>query len=578
MNQTAIDINKQIEELNQLGNQYWINGEKEKAKSTFQHALELGPFYPPSLNAMGIILTDEKKFEDAEQVFLKGITFAPQYAPLYDNLGRVLYFMKRFEEAAQRFSTAISFDSSKHEYFYNLATVLFDMRNFKAAIENYDLCLDIAPNYANAWNGKGQCHMNISEIEEAGNCYKKAIDLNPNDELLYHNLYAYYDMTHDKEGAQNIIDRAKKHITGSTRLTYLEARHLAKQKEYEKGLSLLENVEIPKDSLGVDILFEAAWMYDKTESPEKAFNCLTQGNRIQSQENSALQIDVNAFPNLLKTESDFFQKENIKNWTSSFDLKDNGNLVFLTGFPRSGTTLIGQILHSHPEIYVGEENGATEELRAFLALQQPNYPECLATLDQSAIIKAQQHFLDIHKAQPDYIQKRFLVDKSPLNSGQIGLVHRIFPNSKIIFVRRHPCDCILSCFMQKFRPSLSLIHFMEIDRAAKFYTTIMDCWEHYNEILDLDVYEIKYEELVDNFEDETKKLLDFTGVAWNDSVLTYNKKAAANPRTITPSYSQVTEKIYTGAKFRWEKYRKQLEPVFDILAPYVEKAGYAPIE
>lgn len=573
----SIEQDQSPEALNQVGADLWQQGKKKEAEEAFRKAYGKAPFHPLILNSMGVVHQDRGDYEKAEQYYLKALTFAPQYAPIYDNLGRICNAQKRFLEAKARFEAATECDPAQDEYFYNLATMHSLFGNYNQAVDNYKRCTDINPEHYRAWIGRGESHANMNQREEAQYCYEQGLECNPSYAPAYQNLFISYDMGHNTEALKRILEKARKHISGTIRLAYMEARMARKEQDYERGLKYLENLEIPPDPLGVDILFEAARIYDKLDEVDKAYNCFVQANRLQEEGDQSTAIDLNAYPDLLKSEKASLTKESFKNWTPTPENKNHPDPIFLVGFPRSGTTLMGQVLHSHPDFHVGEENGALERARYFIASNRAGYPDCIGDLDADFIEQARETYFDVHKEQPDWEEKKFIVDKSPFGSAHATVAYRLFPNAKFIFMMRHPCDAVFSCFMQKFRPNISLVQFYNLERTAEFYKLVLDCWDHYCKVMPINHHILRYESLVENFEEEVRRTLDFIGAGWDDSVLSYNEAAKANPRAMTPSFGQITKEIYTDACYRWERYREQMAPVLGTLAPYVEKAGYEPI-
>lgn len=162
----------------------------------------------------------------------------------------------------------------------------------------------------------------------------------------------------------------------------------------------------------------------------------------------------------------------------------------------------------------------------------------------------------------------------PLNMTDAGFIHRLFPEAKFIFALRHPCDSVLSCFMQAFAPNEAMIEFADLRSGAEFYDCSLRVWEHFRSVLPLNVHVIKYEDVVGNFGPAIGSFLDFLGVEWEDGVQDHDRTARERAQTRTPSYSQVTEKIYTTSTGRWRAYRKHLEPILPLLCPWAQKYGY----
>jgi hypothetical protein len=167
-----------------------------------------------------------------------------------------------------------------------------------------------------------------------------------------------------------------------------------------------------------------------------------------------------------------------------------------------------------------------------------------------------------------------VVDKFPLHMTRMPLIHRLFPDARIIFVERHPCDSLLSCFMSNFQLNVAMRSFNDLEEAARTYDAAFDSWTRAEALLPLRVHRIRYERMVEDLEAEMRPLLAFLGLPWDPRVLDNRASAAKREHIRTASYSQVTEPIYRRSRGRWERYRPQLEPVLPILAPWVERLGY----
>ena len=155
------------------------------------------------------------------------------------------------------------------------------------------------------------------------------------------------------------------------------------------------------------------------------------------------------------------------------------------------------------------------------------------------------------------------------------IIERLFPSAPIVFALRHPCDVVLSCFMQNFQVSEFMISFHDLESAALVYDAAMSFWKKARQIFPLRVHEIRYEDIVEDVEGQMRPLIDFLGLPWDDRILDHQTTAVERGYIRTPSYAQVTEKIYRRASGRWTRYRKHMEPVLPILAPWVEEFGYS---
>ena len=166
-----------------------------------------------------------------------------------------------------------------------------------------------------------------------------------------------------------------------------------------------------------------------------------------------------------------------------------------------------------------------------------------------------------------------LVDKHPLNIMDVGIVHRLFPDAKLLLALRHPCDVVLSGFMQHFEPNMAMVQFGTLPDAARFYRGVMGLWQRYESVLPLHVHASRYEDLVADFEPRTRRILDFLELPWDDAIREYAERAKGR-RIATPSYHQVTQPIYTRSVSRWLNYRDPMTEVLPILQPFIDAFGY----
>jgi hypothetical protein len=157
---------------------------------------------------------------------------------------------------------------------------------------------------------------------------------------------------------------------------------------------------------------------------------------------------------------------------------------------------------------------------------------------------------------------------------RMPLIHRLFPDAKVILVERHPCDVVLSCFMSNFTLNRAMRQFVTLEGAARLYDTVFDAWSRAVELLPISHHAIRYERMVEDTEGEMRRLLDYLEIEWTPSVLDNQAAAARRSHISTASYSQVTEPIYRRASGRWERYREQLAPVLPILTPWAARMGY----
>jgi tetratricopeptide (TPR) repeat protein len=393
-------------------------------------------------------------------------------------------------------------------------------------------------------------------------------------------LLMLLELTGRLEEAAAVIPEARKRAPGNPGLALMEAKILHRQNEISKAIAVLEPAmraigDSPADN---PFHYELGRLYDRSGAYDKAFACFTTANKTMAGTPAARSYDSGALrAALLRI------REELAPGCVSPQQTGGAAPVFLVGFPRSGTTLLDQILSSHPQAVVAEEKPVIGKVIVHLmrapaareadCFANPDYPRKIFALPEAELEAARRMFFEDHE-QAGAVGKVF-VDKLPLNLLHAGVIRKLFPGAKFILALRHPCDAVLSCYMQEFRLNPFMARFLDIQDAANFYDEAFGLWNRYTEVFDLDVHAVRYEDVVGDFRPAVSALLQFLGLAWNDAVLEFDKTARAKERINTPSYHQVTQKIYTRASGRWLKYRKHLESVLPILEPWALKHGYA---
>jgi tetratricopeptide (TPR) repeat protein len=242
--------------------------------------------------------------------------------------------------------------------------------------------------------------------------------------------------------------------------------------------------------------------------------------------------------------------------------------AFLVGFPRSGTTLLDTFLMGHPDTHVFEEVPLISAAQSALGdIADPlRSPDDLARARDAYFAEAERHM------EPGF--DGLIVDKFPLNMVAAPFIQALFPGAAIIFAQRHPCDCVLSCFMQGFAMSEAMACFLDLGDSAAFYDAAMQVWTNCKQALPLRTHTIVYEELIADAEGSLRPLIDFLGLDWREELLDHRATAVARGGIGTPSYNQVTQPLTRAASGRWKRYEKQLEPVLPVLLPWAERLGY----
>lgn len=248
--------------------------------------------------------------------------------------------------------------------------------------------------------------------------------------------------------------------------------------------------------------------------------------------------------------------------------------VFVVGFPRSGTTLLEQMLDAHPALCSMDEQPFLQQLVDGLERRGLAWPDDLGELDEAACESLRQDYWRRVREVATPAPGQRLVDKNPLNLLRLPLIHRLFPESKVILALRHPCDVLLSCYMQSFRSPAFAVLCSSLERLARGYADAMDGVLYHAGLLGNAMIELRYEDLVDAPAVQVQRLGAFLELDEPERLLGFQQHARAKGYISTPSYSQVVEGINRRGLDRWHPYRAYFEPVLPLLQPYLDRWDY----
>jgi len=261
------------------------------------------------------------------------------------------------------------------------------------------------------------------------------------------------------------------------------------------------------------------------------------------------------------------------------ELQPFHRLALLAGHARSGTTLLEQVLDSHPDIISAEETEIFMD-DAFLPLRAGLPPNItmfgvLKLAQTSALRQSRERYfrtMELHLNQP--IGNRLLLDKNPTVTYRVAAFARIFPEAKILLMLRDPRDVVMSCFMQPYlHIEVTGLSYLTLDLTVDDYTFVMEAWKAHGPLLKNPCLEVRYEDTVADLESVSRRVLDFLGVSWDASVLKFDEHARTR-KVKSPTYADVTQPVYKRAQGRWRNYEKYLKPYLPKLEPFVKAFGY----
>ena len=289
--------------------------------------------------------------------------------------------------------------------------------------------------------------------------------------------------------------------------------------------------------------------------------------------------DAKSIPETIRLSQSEFDRNLMGRWANTRFPADLPAPNFVLGFMRSGTTLTHEVLDAHPEVFVADEvpliSSMKDELSA-IERTAGSTADKLRRLDLKGVLHLRRHYWQCARDRfgQDFESKTF-VDKLTMNTIDLGLINFIFPDAKVIFVMRDPRDVCLSCFMQLMVPTPTTVQTLTWEGTARFYAQTMNWWAYVRDQLTLDFLELRYEDVVADFESAFRRAFGFLNVAWDPGVMDFHEHAARK-HVATPSRIQVTQPLYASSVGRWRKYAPEFASVAGVLNPFVDKFGYRP--
>ena len=523
----------------------------------FQEALEetltLSQEYPNEsllFNICGACHSEIGSIEPAIENFKKAIALKIDYSEAQFNLGVAFQKLNQLDNASEYYLQAIH---SQHAYpsaHNNLGIIFLNKSRIDAAVKSFEWAIAYSPNYAEAYNNLGSALQELKQFKNAKKQFEKACSINPNYAQAFHNLGILSEITNQPKDAVSQYERAVE-----IEPEFAEAyRNLSKVKKFKvkdpqinQVFSLYSGNKLnvaDKARLG----FALADINKSLGNHEDYIKFLNEANRLRKEE---IKYSFKESQNFHSIITKLFSSTQPIIKTSSKSISDI-KPIFIVGMPRSGTSLVEQIISSHNSVH-----GAGELLN-FRNIITPILDNHLSKKNSSIpnedMLKIRNEYLDSLGSLK--AKEKIITDKMPMNFRLLGFILSAIPEAKIIHLTRDPMATCWSNFNHYFTAGNGF-SFDQKD-LAKFYLLYQEMMDFWHKLFPNKIYDLNYENLTINQEKETRKLIKYCDLEWDENCLDFHKNQRG---VLTASSAQVRKKMYQGSSEAWKKYEKNLQPL-----------------
>jgi tetratricopeptide (TPR) repeat protein len=478
----------------------------------------------------------------------------PQFEDGYINLAAIQTSLGHYDQTLQTLDNLLSFAPNNALALAAKAVTLKHFDRLDEALSIAKQALEIAPESADIHNAIGQILQRLNRFDEALEAYDRAANL-PGiaSESAQVNRAIVLNETGSKSEALAMLDQTIKAFPRSASAWFSRAdlkTFTADDPEIGRMESLLSsNSEVQSFSDRMALHFALGKAYLDVGAGEDAFRHLNQGNGMKR---STVSFDIQKTVEWMQSFSTVFSKEFMESRSGGHP---STLPIFIVGVPRSGTTLIEQILASHPDVY------GAGELRHLQSVvdQIKNYPSGVMSTTASDYSRLGQIYHDrVMSLAGDH---RHVIDKMPANFMHLGVIQLALPNARIIHCRRDPVDTCLSCYSKLFNAEQAFTY--DLNELGLFYQAYQRMMDHWRTIMSPDRFiEVDYESVVDDVDTQARRLLEFLGLPWDETCTRFYE----NKRSVrTASVNQVRQPIYKTSSGRWKKFAPQLGPLLSVL-------------
>ena len=539
---------------NNLANTCKRLGLLDRAEQYWLRALALRPNYPEPHSNLSNLLNDQGEYDRAAHHAREAIELNPQLADAYVNLAAVETSRQRHGEALRWLDSLLSFAPQHASGLAARALALKQLDLLEPALDSARRAVAANPENGEAHNALGLVLQAMGRFEPALAAFDKAASLPgaPQEKALINRavLYTEHGQTAAAEAAFEQALRAFPHSASA----HFNGADLHKFTADDPRLAAMQALTAPdvalsrNDRMLVQFALGKAWL--DIGNSDRAFHHLNEGNRQKRATFSYNAGETGAWLGRIAEAFSPALLEKLGNQGAASALP-----VFVVGMPRSGTTLLEQVLASHPAIATGGEMQHVQRL----AEQLGGFPEAVPNLTAEQLARLGQAYLE--KVQPLAQGHRHVLDKMPANFLYAGLIRLMLPGARIIHMRRDPVDTCLSCYSKLFTHEQAFSY--DLAELGQFHRDYQKLMAHWRAVLPASHFiEVDYEALVADLEGESRRMLEFLGLGWDPACLAFHQSRRA---VRTASVNQVRQPVYTTSTGRWRQHAAHLGPLLEAL-------------
>ncbi len=522
---------------------------------------------------LGLLRVEEKNYIESKSLFLKLTKIDPKRYEGHLNLSNILAIQNKTEEAEQILKNYLEKIYTHPEIINGLSIAFFNSKKYDELNNHIDKYIKTNNNYLLNYL-KGFCLNNINKTSAAEKYLQKSINMKEDFWHSYELLFNIFDLRSKLSEMCALIEIAKKNFLKDIKFEYFYALYSYRNSEYIKCDQIL-NQDLLKsyfqknhnNSFTSDYYNLLSKNYEKMSNKKKCLEYALKRNKTILNLEKNKNFNKHELLDTISSYTKFFNNDSKHLLKISDEGLEHSNLTFLIGFPRSGTTLLDTILRAHSKTIVLEEKPYLINIRH--KFFKKNRISKLLNLDSRSKIEMQESYLNSF----NYDSNKIIIDKFPLNLIELGFIKSIFPNSKIILAIRHPLDCILSCVLTSFKINEAMMNFENLKTTAFFYNKTFNLLLNYINFFDIELYKIKYEDVVSNFNFQISNLLHFLGLEFEDKIINFHETAKKREKIHTPSYDQVVKPIYTSSLNRYTGF-EEITTIVDDVESWINYFNY----